>query len=417
MVHLNLGLVIILVAIGNVLKCDAVLPPYLPILQQGNAERGDIIECYYHLGMNYEEILMFIGLTHGIYLSIRQLKRILRSRGLGRRINRTDLREVCRCIELELSGSGSTIGYRQMTQRLSYIYGLRVDKDTVRNLLKILDPEGVEARSKHRLQRRQYQTEGPNHLWHIDGYDKLKPFGFCIHGAIDGYSRRIMWLEVGPSNNDPFIIAQYYIDCVRQIGGTPRLIRADNGTENVNIAGIQRFFHSEENSFLYGKSCANQRIEAWWSKLRKGCTDWWMRFFKDMRDCGIFCDIDVIHVECLRFCFMQVLRDELFKFAEQWNLHRMRPSRNVESPSGRPDTLYFLPEINRARNLITPVSLDDIDIAEQRCCCRVPETGCTDEFCELALIIMREKNLEMPKTAEDAVILYSVLIDEIQTLL
>ena len=95
----------------------------------------------------------------------------------------------------------------------------------------------------------------------------------------------------------------------------------------------------------------------------------------------------------------------------------MRPSRNVESPSGRPDTLYFLPEINRARNLITPVSLDDIDIAEQRCCCRAPETGCADEFCELASIIMQEKNLEMPKTAEDAVILYSVLIDEIQTLL
>ena len=94
MVDLNLGLVFILFAIGNVLKCDSVLPPYLPILQQGNAERGDIIERYYHLGMNYEEILMFIGLTHGIYLSIRQLKRILRSRGLGRRINRTDVREV-----------------------------------------------------------------------------------------------------------------------------------------------------------------------------------------------------------------------------------------------------------------------------------------------------------------------------------
>ena len=69
-----------------------------------------------------------------------------------------------------------------------------------------------------------------------------------------------MWLEVGPSNNDPFIVAQYCIDCVRQIGGTPRLIRADNGTENVNIAAVQRFFQCEENSFRYGKSCANQRI-------------------------------------------------------------------------------------------------------------------------------------------------------------
>lgn len=26
----------------------------------------------------------------------------------------------------------------------------------------------------------------PNFLWHIDGYDELKPYGFAIHGCIDG---------------------------------------------------------------------------------------------------------------------------------------------------------------------------------------------------------------------------------------
>ena len=46
-------------------------------------------------------------------------------------------------------------------------------------------------------------------LLHINGYDKLKPFGFCIH-TIDGYTHRILWLEVGPSNNNPVIIAQLW---------------------------------------------------------------------------------------------------------------------------------------------------------------------------------------------------------------
>ena len=56
-----------------------------------------------------------------------------------------------------------------MTQRLAVNYGLVVDKETVGELLKILDPDGVAARSKrHRMQRRQYRTKGPNHLWHID---------------------------------------------------------------------------------------------------------------------------------------------------------------------------------------------------------------------------------------------------------
>ena len=111
-------------------------------------------------------------------------------------------------MECELRGSGNRLGYRLMTRRLMNKYSIIVDQETVRELLKIMDPDGVAVRSRHRLQRREYRTEGPNHVWHIDGYDKLKPFGFCIHGAIDGYSRRVMWLEVGPSNNNPCIIAR-----------------------------------------------------------------------------------------------------------------------------------------------------------------------------------------------------------------
>ena len=53
-------------------------------------------------------------------------------------------------------------------------------------LLRDIDPAGVAARRSHRLRRREYNSKGPNYLVHIDGYDKLKPFGFAIHGAIDG---------------------------------------------------------------------------------------------------------------------------------------------------------------------------------------------------------------------------------------
>ena len=154
------------------------------------------------------------------------------------------------------------MGYRRMPQKLLHVHGISTDRETVRELLKILDPVGVEARSRHRLQRRQYKTAVPNHIWRIDGYDKLKPFGFCIHGAIDRHSRRIMWSEVGPTNNDPFGTGQHYLDCIRQLGGTPKIIRADCGTETVNVPVLQRFFHDQELSFLYGKSSANQRIGA-----------------------------------------------------------------------------------------------------------------------------------------------------------
>ena len=53
-------------------------------------------------------------------------------------------------------------------------------------LMKIIDPEGADLRAGHRLTRRMYLNNGPNFLVHIDGYDKLKPFGFAIHAAMCG---------------------------------------------------------------------------------------------------------------------------------------------------------------------------------------------------------------------------------------
>ena len=75
-----------------------------------------------------------------------------------------------------------------MHQRLINQHGLVTMREVAQHVLRVFDPEGVEHRSQHRLRRRIYRCKGPNYLWHIDSYDKLKPFGFCIHGAIDGFS-------------------------------------------------------------------------------------------------------------------------------------------------------------------------------------------------------------------------------------
>ena len=97
-------------------------------------------------------------------------------------------RQVVQALEEDLTASGCNIGYKQMTQRLVNDHRLVVGKENVLELLNILDPAEGKLRTRRRLKWRQYITKGPNHLWHIDGYDKLKPFGFCIHGAIHGFS-------------------------------------------------------------------------------------------------------------------------------------------------------------------------------------------------------------------------------------
>ena len=401
----------------------AVLPNYSPAIRNNALTREEIIENYFNLGLTASEIALFLVSVHGIRISLRHLKRILRQLGCTRRRHPSDLNEVVQAVEEELRGSGSLLGYRAMHQRLINQYGLVTTREVVRHVLRIFDPEGVEYRSRHRLRRRLYRCKGPNYLWHIDGYDKLKPYGFCIHGAIDGFSRRIVWLEVASSNNDPRIIAQYFLDYVRQLGGTARIVRGDRGTENGNLAAIQRFFRrsmnddfSGDKSVMFGKSTSNQRIEAWWGRLRQGCADWWIEFFKDLRDSGLYCDDNIIHCECLKFCFMDVIQSELHRAAKEWNIHRIRPSSNVESPAGKPDVMYFIPESVDAQDYVTPVDMDEIEIAEDMCAERPQAKGCSPYFRELAEIIMEDEGLELATTAEEALQLYFDLLDFIDDL-
>ena len=75
----------------------------------------------------------------------------------------------------------------------------------------------------------------------MDGNDIRNPLGFPIHGAVDGYSRRVLWLYVDTTNNDPKVMATYFLDCVEEVGGCPSLVRTDCGTENVVIADVQCF--------------------------------------------------------------------------------------------------------------------------------------------------------------------------------
>lgn len=422
---MNLGkCVLVFVLVGYT---TAVLEPYLAVELTPNNEmtRDCIVESYFKQGYQYREILAFLVSCHGITMSLRHLKRVLRKRGLRRKKNPSGLEEVINAIEDEIQGSGACVGYRAMWQRLRSEHNLVVSQNTVRHALRVVDPEGVAQRRKHRLQRRQYRAKGPNHLWHIDGYDKLKPFGFCIHGCIDGYSRRIMWLEVDTTNNNPRIIAKYFLDCVRQATRTAQIVRADRGTENVYVAGIQRFFRRDgvdgfagNNSFIYGKSVSNQRIEAWWSQLRKGCAEWWINHFKDLRDSGLYCDADVTNVECLKFCYMPVLQNELQRVARLWNSHRIRPSTNQESPPGKPDVLYFLSSAanDDVEDCKKRVNLAEIDIAEEVCCADMPQSEPRDQFCHLATIIMNEKGLTQPQTPAAAQELYIELLSEIENI-
>ena len=49
---------------------------------------------------------------------------------------------------------------------------------------------------------------------------------------MDGFSRKLIWLEVTSSNKVPEIISQYYLQAAKKLQGVPKKIKADEGTEH-----------------------------------------------------------------------------------------------------------------------------------------------------------------------------------------
>ncbi|XP_015122918.1 uncharacterized protein LOC107045241 [Diachasma alloeum] len=314
--------------------------------------REQHIQNYFEEGYTYPEITSLLSKYHDIAISLRQLCRILKKMRLKRKnITEDSLECICSAMIDELGASGSCLGYKSMWRRLSQTYGLKVRRETVYEILHLLDPEGIENRQRHRLTRRKYKVPGPNFLWHVDGYDKLKPFGFAIHGCIDGFSRKMLWLDVATSNNKPEIIAYYFLNTLNKFKLVPTLMRSDLGTENVLIERLQqglRFYHDDQlsgtKSFIKGKSTSNQRIESYWSQLRRQGADYWISFFKDMRDQNTFNDSDPIQVQCLRYCFGHLIKKDLRIIQQEWNRHRIRKQKSRDLAPGKPNSMFYLPE-------------------------------------------------------------------------
>ena len=224
--------------------------PGHPVLTDGETP-DQIVKDYFKKGYSYIEILEYLKTCHGKTMSLSTLKRYFKSENYfrrplhGRRATYDEVKEV---VSEEIRGSGSNLGYRRVWSHLK-TSGLLARREDVRLALQELDSENVSKRRRHRLQRKKYRNPLPNYIWHIDGHNKHKPYGLSIHGCIDGYSRRIIWLEVASTNKVPELIAKYYLDALKQILGKPKIVKADNGTEHSIIEPLHTYFSEVKYGF------------------------------------------------------------------------------------------------------------------------------------------------------------------------
>ena len=210
------------------------------------------VRDYFRKGYTYIEILEFLKVHHKAKISLSTLKKTLKKLNClcrplpGKRASFEEVKEV---IREGLCSSGSILGYRRLWSHLK-TSGVLVRREDVRLAILELDPENVDKRRRRRLRRRKYHIPGPNFVWHIDGHNKLRPYGISIHGCIGGYSRRIIWLEVPASIKVPELIAKHYLVAIKQMERKPETVKADNSNDHSVIQPLHVYF-SEVTLFIF----------------------------------------------------------------------------------------------------------------------------------------------------------------------
>ena len=113
-----------------------------------------------------------------------------------------------------------------------------------------------------------------------------------------------------------------------------------------------------------------------------------------------------IHPECLWYCFSGVLQAYLNEVKTHWNTHYIRRSRH-ETIQGRPDSLFFLPEIRRGTgDLLLPVP----DSAKQYVKNHLISQNETNDYQDYFSDITSTAPYSQPSSWQEALHLYEQLV-------
>ena len=238
-------------------------------------------------------------------------------------ITDSDLDAVVEMIYRQSPNCGTIMVWGQLRSHYVVVSRRRVRESLIR-----VCPEAVENRASRAVRRCVYSVPSSNALWHIDGLHCLIRWRFVVHGCIDGFSRKVMYLHAS-SNNRASTVLEQFLGATEE-HGWPSRVRSDKGGENIDVARAMLTMRGTgRSSHIAGASVHNQRIERLWrDTFRCVCHNFYALFY-DMEECNLLSPTNEVQLFCLHYVFLPRLNRQLKQFTSSWNHHNLRSERGL----------------------------------------------------------------------------------------
>ena len=325
------------VKIGKTLLYERLREWEEPVRQQrtrdSDALRQSLEDEFFTTGSSDKELLEYLR-SLGFQISRGGLVKLRLALGLRRRFDKVQLEErkeeVLKFLQTPSNSSMliPRLGRRSLWKHVQQVARINIPPRHLFDVYSQIYPHEIAARLRTlRAKRGGFTVPGPNYIWSVDGYCKLRDYGFDIYAAIDAYSRYIVWCFVGFSGLTERSVFAQYVKTVEAYEFLPMVIRSDHGSETGMLAaahywlslgttverrlrprrdrdgrvawfmpapyggpdvevdleamdpaaplyGPARPFEFKD-CYNYGKSTKNQRIESFWSQMCRGRSGFW----------------------------------------------------------------------------------------------------------------------------------------------
>ncbi|KAF9440781.1 hypothetical protein P691DRAFT_686489, partial [Macrolepiota fuliginosa MF-IS2] len=210
-----------------------------------------------------------------------------------------------------------------------------------------------------------YWAAGVNDVLTVDQHDKWKHYRLALHCRLDPFSGRMHWMKVWHNNNNPKLIAGYYLDFVEEIRGIPMITQSDPGSENYRLTNAHTALRQIHDPSLQGMlqhcwMCQKKNVmpEIAWSQMQA-------RFapnYEDLLEEGVrkeWYDVNNDLDKLLfRWLFIPWLQRKINYYISLVNNKRKRKDKNKILPHGVPEDIFWELEQYRACDFKVAVDLE-----------------------------------------------------------